>query len=77
LCTALSEDHDRELQWYSKGHLIALDIARGLYFLHSHDVRRWLALEKPIIIRHAARGLVSPTNIERVVLSLRAQLDRP
>ena len=40
LCTALAEDHEHELRWYAKGHLIALDIARGLFFLHSHDVRR-------------------------------------
>jgi len=39
LCTALAEDHEHDLRWYSKGHLIALDIARGLFFLHSHDVR--------------------------------------
>ena len=39
LCTALAEDHEHDLRWYNKGHLIALDIARGLFFLHSHDVR--------------------------------------
>jgi len=39
LCAALQEDIDCELSWYAKGHEIALDIARGLYFLHSHGVR--------------------------------------
>jgi serine/threonine protein kinase len=38
LCTAIAGDDFGELQWYNRGHQIALDIARGLYFLHSHDV---------------------------------------
>jgi serine/threonine protein kinase len=38
LCTAIAADDFGELQWYNRGHQIALDIARGLYFLHSHDV---------------------------------------
>ncbi len=37
LCAALATDP--QLSWYQKGHRIALDIVRGLYFLHSHDVR--------------------------------------
>ena len=37
LCQALK--HDDELAWYKNGHLIALDIVRGLHFLHSNGVR--------------------------------------
>ena len=36
---ALDKDKRTELVWYRKGYQIALDIARGLHFLHSHDVR--------------------------------------
>ncbi len=36
---ALNDDPDGELRWYHRGQSIALDIARGLHFLHSHDVR--------------------------------------
>ena len=38
-CSALQDDVDGDLSWYIKGHQIALDIARGLFFLHSHGVR--------------------------------------
>ena len=40
LCSAIQADTRGELLWYGLGHRIALDIARGLYFLHSHEVRR-------------------------------------
>ena len=36
---ALDKDKRTELIWYRKGYQIALDIARGLHFLHSHAVR--------------------------------------
>ena len=32
-------DVDGALGWYPRGHRIALDIARGLHFLHARDVR--------------------------------------
>ena len=35
---ALDKDKRTELIWYRKGYQIALDIARGLHFLHSHAV---------------------------------------
>jgi serine/threonine protein kinase len=35
---ALNDDPNGELRWYRRGQSIALDIARGLHFLHSHDV---------------------------------------
>lgn len=35
LCSALG---DEDIVWYKKGHSIALDIVRGLAFLHSHNV---------------------------------------
>lgn len=42
LCSAIERDADGELKWHRDGHHIALDIAKGLYFLHSHDVRLYL-----------------------------------
>jgi hypothetical protein len=39
LHTAIELDDTGELRWYGRGHRIALDIARGLYYLHSHEVR--------------------------------------
>ena len=35
---ALSGPRAEELRWYKKGQVIALDIARGLHFLHSNRV---------------------------------------
>jgi serine/threonine protein kinase len=40
LCSAIQADTSGDLLWYGLGHRIALDIARGLYFLHSHEVQR-------------------------------------
>jgi hypothetical protein len=34
-----ADDGERQLGWYNAGHRIALDIARGLHFLHSLEVR--------------------------------------
>ena len=39
LAAAIEHDDTGELRWYGRGHRIALDIARGLFYLHSHDVR--------------------------------------
>ena len=39
LRAALSGDLTGELRWYHRGQHIALDVARGLHYLHSHDVR--------------------------------------
>ncbi len=39
---ALSNDVDGALGWYLRGHRVALDIARGLHFLHARDVRALL-----------------------------------
>lgn len=38
LCSAIERDADGKLKWYAEGYSIALDIARGLFFLHSHGV---------------------------------------
>ncbi len=34
---AIARD-DRQMDWYKLGHRVALDVARGLFFLHSHGV---------------------------------------
>ena len=39
LSEAIKHDAAGDLTWYNKGQRIALDIARGLHYLHSHDVR--------------------------------------
>ena len=39
LRAALDKDARRVLVWGRKGQQVALDIARGIHFLHSHDVR--------------------------------------
>ena len=36
---ALTNSSNGELQWRNKGASIALDLVRGLHFLHSHGVR--------------------------------------
>ncbi len=38
LWSALRGPHREELQWYGRGRALALDIARGLHFLHEHKV---------------------------------------
>ena len=38
LMTALGSDKGRQMGWYNKGKSIAVDIARGLAFLHSSRV---------------------------------------
>jgi hypothetical protein len=52
LCSAIECDADGELKWHRDGHHIALDIAKGLYFLHSHDVRLYLDTTKFPIHQH-------------------------
>ena len=39
LWSALRGPHREELQWYGRGRSLALDIARGLHFLHEHKAR--------------------------------------
>lgn len=34
--SALRGNDREELQWYGKGRGLALDVARGLHFLHEH-----------------------------------------
>ncbi|KAK9830253.1 hypothetical protein WJX72_010587 [[Myrmecia] bisecta] len=38
LSQAMRSERGAEVQWYNKGQLIALDVARGLHFLHSNKV---------------------------------------
>ena len=42
LSEAIKHDAAGDLTWYNKGQRIALDVARGLHYLHSHDVRLYL-----------------------------------
>ena len=44
LWSALRGPHREELQWYGRGRALALDIARGLHFLHEHKARPLLAV---------------------------------
>lgn len=35
---ALTNSRNGEMKWHNKGAIIALDIVRGLHYLHSHEV---------------------------------------
>ncbi len=37
--SALRGNDREELQWYGKGRGLALDVARGMHFLHEHKAR--------------------------------------
>lgn len=39
-----SPGNHRDLSWYKKGGGIALDVAKGLVFLHQHGVRFYVSL---------------------------------
>jgi hypothetical protein len=54
LWSALRGPHREELQWYGRGRSLALDIARGLHFLHEHKAR---IVSFPLQAR--ARGLAA------------------
>jgi hypothetical protein len=56
LCSAIQADTQGELLWYGLGHRIALDIARGLFFLHSHEVRQHLAPSHLLWRHHSGTG---------------------
>lgn len=43
---------DRRMGWYRKGHAIALDVARALCFLHSHNVVHGAATFLSVASRH-------------------------
>lgn len=38
LMEAIAQDKNGELKWMRRGHLIALDVARALVFLHRNKV---------------------------------------
>ncbi len=52
LRAALNRDEGGRLGWYNRGRRIALDIAAGLHFLHSHDVRVFRSTS-PLCVRPA------------------------
>ena len=39
LWSALRSPGKEALQWYARGRSLAIDIARGLHFLHEHKAR--------------------------------------
>ena len=45
LWSALRGPHRDELQWYGRGRALALDIARGLHFLHEHKAGSLLHIQ--------------------------------
>lgn len=44
---ALNDDPAGQLKWHRHGQHIALDIARGLHYLHSHNVRKCVVSRLP------------------------------
>lgn len=78
VATAIANE-DARMSWYSMGHNIALDVARGLYFLHSHSVlhgdlksqnvlltNNWTAKVRCCLL--AAVCCIMPSQINRRVL---------
>ena len=54
LWSALRGPHREGLQWYGRGRSLALDIARGLHFLHEHKARI-----VPFPLQALARGMAA------------------
>ena len=49
--SALRGPHREELQWYGRGRSLALDIARGLHFLHEHKAGPRLQTPQALLIQ--------------------------
>lgn len=65
---ALSHDTANELGWYNKGHLIALDIVRGLVFLHSNKVvHADLKAKNVLLTQNAGTAKIADVGLARIM----------
>ncbi|KAL3148068.1 hypothetical protein ABBQ38_014354 [Trebouxia sp. C0009 RCD-2024] len=65
---ALSHDTAKELSWYNKGHLIALDIVRGLVFLHSNKVvHADLKAKNVLLTQNAGTAKIADVGLARIM----------
>lgn len=65
---ALSTDINKELSWYNKGHLIALDIIRGLVFLHSNKVvHADLKAKNVLLTQNAGTAKIADVGLARIM----------
>ena len=71
LAAAIEHDETRELRWYGRGHRIALDIVRGLYFLHSHDVSGRFMVTR-LQVEHHARAARRCSRLTSMLLGCHA-----
>ncbi|DBA87503.1 TPA: protein kinase activity protein [Trebouxia sp. C0004] len=65
---ALSHDTKNELGWYNKGHLIALDVIRGLVFLHSNKVvHADLKAKNVLLTQNAGTAKIADVGLARIM----------
>ena len=58
LMEAIAQDKNGELKWMRRGHLIALDLARALVFLHRNKVGCVLGCEDAVRLRHESSAAI-------------------
>ena len=63
---ALTNSRTGDMQWQNKGAIIALDIVRGLHYLHSHGVSLLL-----LLLSHAFQLMHQPEYIVERLLHMR------
>ena len=66
-----SSEGKQQLHWYKKGSAIALDIIKGLHFLHSHSVS--LAIHTCSLQNPLARYIAKSTALRRISLEMTKQ----